>query len=156
MTFLVVNFAFAGTVLSQDSTLIFKKKGKASYLKTGLPFSLPPLKPATVSTTKFNVGRSNGKFTAPGPEKLLTNVQIYPNPVVKDQLNVSYEVSRNTSVTIKIVDMLGNDLATIFSQHVEQGDQKFTYFLNNKLSRGFYFVRIIAGTESTIKKISVL
>ncbi|RYE14058.1 MAG: T9SS type A sorting domain-containing protein, partial [Sphingobacteriales bacterium] len=76
--------------------------------------------------------------------------------VVNDQLNLKYAVSRNTNVTIKIVDVLGNDLLTIFSQRVETGDQKFTYMLNNKLSRGFYFVRIIAGTESTIKRLSVL
>ncbi|RYY08743.1 MAG: T9SS type A sorting domain-containing protein, partial [Chitinophagaceae bacterium] len=130
-------------------TLLRKsKKTKISYLKTGLPFSLPPLKPGVVSTTKFTVKDKDD-------DKLLSNVQIYPNPVT-DQLNLKYEVSRNTNVTIKIVDVLGNDIVTIFSQRVETGDQKFTYSLNSKLSRGFYFVRIIAGTESSIKRLSVL
>ncbi|MBE9584203.1 T9SS type A sorting domain-containing protein [Mucilaginibacter sp. JRF] len=141
-----MNFAFAGTTMVQDS-LILKKKGKTSYLKSGLPFTLPPLKPGTVSTTKLSVNRQD--------DKLLSNVQIYPNPVT-DQINLRYDVARNTNVTIKIVDMLGNDVATIFQQRVESGDQKFTYIINNKLSRGFYFLRIIAGTESTIKRLSVL
>lgn len=141
-----MNFAFAGTSASQDS-LILKKKNKTSYLKSGLPFTLPPLKPGTVSTTKLSVNRPD--------DKLLSNVQIYPNPV-SDQINLRYDLSRNSNVTIKIVDMLGNDVATIFSQHVSSGDQKFTYIINNKLSRGFYFLRIIAGTESTIKRLSVL
>ena len=144
-----INYAFTTAVHSQDTTLLLRKSKntKTSYLKNGLPFALPPLKPGVVSTTKFSVKRAD--------DKLLSDVQIFPNPVT-DQLNLKYAVSRNTSVTIKIVDVLGNDLLTIFSQRVETGDQKFTYMLNNKLSRGFYFVRIIAGTESTIKRLSVL
>ncbi|MEO6149412.1 MAG: T9SS type A sorting domain-containing protein [Mucilaginibacter sp.] len=145
-----INCAFAGVLSNQDTTSLVRKskKAKVSYLKTGLPFALPPIKPGVVSTTKFTVNRAD--------DKLLSNVEVYPNPVTNDQLNLKYEVSRNTNVTIKIVDVLGNDLVTIFSQRVESGDQKFTYMLNNKLSRGFYFVRIIAGTESAIKRVSVL
>ncbi|RCH56545.1 hypothetical protein DJ568_01415 [Mucilaginibacter hurinus] len=146
-----INFAFAETTSLQDTTSLLRKskKSKNSYLKNGLPFTLPPIKPGVVSTTKFAVNKPD--------DKLLSNVDIYPNPVtVTDQLNLKYEVSRNTNVTIKIVDVLGNDLVTIFSQRVESGDQKFSYLLNNKLSRGFYFVRIIAGTESAIKRLSVL
>lgn len=145
-----MNYAFASAVSNQDSTSIIRKpkSSKTSYLKSGLSFSLPPLKPGVVSTTKVNVSRPD--------DKLLNNVQVYPNPVTTDLINVKYEVSRNTNVTIKIVDVLGNDLITIFSQRVETGDQKFSYSLNNKLSRGFYFVRIMAGTESTIKRVSIL
>ncbi|RVU00027.1 T9SS type A sorting domain-containing protein [Mucilaginibacter limnophilus] len=149
---ITINFAFAANTVQQDTTIAIRKakNAKNSYLKNGLPFALPPLKPGIVSTTKVNVNRQGQD------EKLLSNVQVYPNPVTNQQLNVSYEVSRNTNITIKIVDLLGNDIATIFSQRVESGDQKFSYNLNNKLSRGFYFVRIMAGTESTIKKLSIL
>lgn len=145
-----MNYAFATSMLKQDSTSLIRKSksSKTSYLKSGLSFSLPPLKPGVVSTTKVNVNRPD--------DKLLYNVEVYPNPVTNNQINLKYEVSRNTNVTIKIVDVLGNDLITLFSQRVETGDQKFSYSLNNKLSRGFYFVRIMAGTESTIKRVSVL
>ena len=146
-----INYAFAAAVTSQDTTLVLRKSksAKTSYLKSGLPFALPPIKPGVVSTAKVNVSRPD--------DKLLSNVQVFPNPApASEPLNLRYAVSRNTNVTIKIVDVLGNDVLTIFSQRVETGDQKFTYMLNNKLSRGFYFVRIIAGTESTIKRLSVL
>ncbi|RZK11917.1 MAG: hypothetical protein EOO43_19020, partial [Flavobacterium sp.] len=118
-----INCAFAGTTSNQDTTSILRKskKAKVSYLKSGLPFSLPPLKPGEVSTTKFSVNKQQQQDS-----KLLNNVEVFPNPVT-DQLNIKYEVSRNTNVTIKIVDVLGNDLATIFSQRVESGDQKFSY-----------------------------
>jgi hypothetical protein len=85
----------------------------------------------------------------------LTNVQVFPNPVT-DQINVKYNVARNAFVNVKIMDVLGNDVVTLFSQRVENGDQSISYNINNKLTRGFYFVRIIVGTESINKRISVL
>jgi hypothetical protein len=54
------------------------------------------------------------------------------------------------------VDVLGNELVTIYNQRTEPGERTFTYLLNNKLSKGFYFLRVVAGTESVIKRISVL
>jgi len=51
---------------------------------------------------------------------------------------------------------LGNDVMTLVSQRIGSGEQSFTYPITNRLSRGFYFVRVVAGTESIIKRISVL
>jgi hypothetical protein len=123
------------------------KTGKPSYLKNGLHLVLPPFQPAVTSTVKVNVSRPDGK--------LLNDVQLYPNPVT-DQLNLKYSVSRNANVTIKIMDVLGNDITTVFNQRVDVGDHNINYPINNKLTRGFYFVRVVAGTESVIKRISVL
>jgi hypothetical protein len=108
---------------------------------------LPPLKPAATSNTKINVIRTD--------DKLLTDVQVYPNPIT-DQINVKYILSRNAIVTVKVMDVLGNDVITLLSQRIGSGEQSFTYPINNKLSRGFYFIRVVAGTESVIKRISVL
>jgi len=142
----VGNFAFSQI----DTTYahLLKSRQTKSSLKSSLHLVLPPLKPAVISTQKVSVYRSD--------DKLLNNVQVYPNPVVADVINVKYDLSRYSVVTIKIVDVLGNDVATIFSQRLEPGEQNYTYPLNSKLQRGFYFVRIIAGTESVIKRISVL
>ena len=115
-----------------------------------MPFALPPVKPGAISSVKFPIAKAD--------DKLLSDVEVYPNPIAAtDQLNLKYVVSRNTNVSIKIMDILGNDIATVFqSRTVDIGEQKFSYSLNGKLSRGFYFVRIAAGTESVIKRISVL
>lgn len=149
-----INFAFASGAMRQknDTTITRGAKSKlftskSSYLKGGLHLALPPLKPATTSNLRINVARND--------DKLLTDVQVYPNPIT-DQINVKYELSHNAIVTIKIMDVLGNDVATMVSQRIGSGEQSFSFPLNNKLSRGFYFVRVIAGTESVIKRISVL
>ncbi|MDB5109071.1 MAG: hypothetical protein JWR67_185, partial [Mucilaginibacter sp.] len=88
-------------------------------------------------------------------DKLLSNVEVYPNPIT-DQINLKYIISRNSNVSIKMMDVLGNNIITLFSQRVEPGEQTFSYALNNKLSRGFYFIRVVAGTEFVIRRISVL
>ncbi|TSD67823.1 T9SS type A sorting domain-containing protein [Inquilinus sp. KBS0705] len=151
---IAVNFAFAKGVSAQktDTSYLRSLKSKAqktSYLKTGLHLALPPLKPAAVSNTKINLSKAD--------DKLLTNVQVYPNPVLVDQtINIKYTISRNAYVNVKIMDMLGNDVVPLLSQRVDFGDQNISYNLSSKLSRGFYFVRIIVGTESVNRRISVL
>ena len=144
-----MNFAFTAAIKHDhtDTTYLLKSKPAKSSYKNALHLVLPPLRPAVISTTKISVYKPD--------DKLLSNVQVYPNPVT-DQVNLKYEISRNANVTIKILDVLGNDIITIFNQRVDAGEKLAYYNLNGKLSRGFYFIRIVAGTESVIKRISVL
>jgi len=145
---LFMNFAFAyGGPVIKDTIYLHSKKAKArSYLKNGLPFSLPPIKPGVTSYVKLTVNHQD--------DKLLSDVEVGPTPVT-DLINLKYDLSRNSNVSIKIMDVLGNDIATVFQQRVDLGEQKFSYSISNKLSRGFYFVKIVAGTESVIKRISI-
>ncbi|MCR8558269.1 T9SS type A sorting domain-containing protein [Mucilaginibacter sp. BJC16-A38] len=147
-----MNFAFSDAMSFQktDTSILHLLKPRASKtptFKSTLHLVLPPIKPAVISTTKLSVVKSD--------DKLLSNVQVYPNPVT-DQINLKYAISRSSGVTIKIMDVLGNDIFTLFNQRVEPGQQAFSYSITNKLNQGFYFVRIVAGTESVIKRISVI
>ena len=148
---IIMNFVFVSTfAYSQtDSTYdrFFKPKTGKTYARNPLHLVLPPLKPAVISTQKISVYHSD--------DKLLNNVQVYPNPVT-DVINVKYDLSRYSLVTIKIVDVLGNDVKTIFAQRIDPGEKVLNYSLSDKLNHGFYFVRIVAGNESIIKRISVL
>ena len=122
----------------------------ASYLRNGFKTILPQVKPIQnqIVTSKQSPIKSDN-------EKLLNDVMIYPNPIT-DKINLTYNVKRNTNVSIKIMDILGNDVLTLMSQRIEAGEQKNTFMLSNRISPGFYFVRIIAGTEPFIKRISIL
>lgn len=147
---IIVNIApIADAAPIQDTTYlhILKTKPPKSAFKNSLHLVLPPMKPAYIPIVKTTTPRIE--------DRLLNNVEVYPNPVT-DQINLKYELSRNSNVTIKIMDVLGNDIVTLFSQRIEPGEKNFSYALNSKLTRGFYFVRIVAGTESVIKRISVL
>lgn len=150
---LAVNFALAKGVVAQKSDTSYlrmlkaKSKQPSSYLKTGLHLALPPLKPNAVSSAKINLARPD--------DKLLTNVQVYPVPVT-DVINVKYTLSRSAFVNVNVMDVLGNNVLTLQSQRVEFGDQTINYIVSNKLTRGFYFIRIVVGNESVNKRISVV
>lgn len=144
---IAMNCEFASAIPQlQHDTIIYsplKKKVK----KSPLNFSLPPIKPGVISTAKVIVPRAS--------DKLLNDVEVYPNPIT-DQINMKYYLSRNSNVTIKMVDVLGNNVQTLFSQRLEPGEQTLNRAVSNKLNKGFYFIRVVAGTESVIKRISIL
>ena len=110
----------------------------------------------TASLTKPTSNSSNkGNTALEITQKPIDNVRIYPNPV-STQLNVAYTLSKENLVTVKILDVLGNEVATLLSQKVSAGEQLNTFNLTTKLNSGLYFVRIVSGSESIIKRISVL
>ena len=91
-----------------------------------------------------------------GTEKLLTIVKVFPNPVV-DQLNIVLAVVKdNTPVTIKIMDLLGNEVVTLSNDKLAAGEQTKTFSIPTRMNPGIYFLRVTAGSESQVKRISVL
>lgn len=120
---------------------------KMTSIKTGSPISknYSSSKVSTKALSNFSLET----------QKPIDNVKIYPNPV-SDQLNLSYNLKKEGLVTIKVLDVLGNEVSVLFSQKLPAGEQTNTFYLDSKLSTGFYFVRVIAGSDSIIKRISVL
>jgi len=144
-----INFAMAGAQKTDSTYLRLSKLNKKDkgYLKNGFHVSLPAVKPYILPPSKPVVSSPD--------DKVLTNVQVYPNPVT-DQINVKYTISRAAMVNIKIMDVLGNEVMILFAQHVEQGELKCTQSVKGKLNSGFYFVRVVVGSESVIKRISIM
>jgi hypothetical protein len=144
-----VNCAFAlGPHIAKKDTINYFLGSKKPKKKSLLTLSLPPVRPGAISETKANVTHQD--------DKLLSHVEVYPNPVT-DQINLKYSVSRNSTVSVKLMDVLGNNVVTMFSQRVEPGEQTFTYAINStKITRGFYFIRVVAGTEFVIRRVSIL
>lgn len=87
--------------------------------------------------------------------KTISNVQVFPN-VISDQINLSFKLGKDTKVSIKIMDALGNEITTLLSEHLTSGDQNLGYAVNGKLNSGYYFIRLMAGNETIIKRIQVL
>src|ERR1700744_5600470 len=117
---IVMNFGFAYARLAiTDTTYLHyhKTKTKQTLLKGGLSFSLPPLKPGIVSNIRVSVPHSD--------DKLLQDVDVYPVPA-NDVLNFKFTLSRNSNVTIKIMDVLGNDVLDVVQERFETGEQKYS------------------------------
>jgi hypothetical protein len=97
---------------------------------------------------------SGPKNPLPG-DKILANVKVYPNPV-SDYLNMTYSISKDSNVTIRIMDVLGNEITTLFSERQSTGEHSNTFSISSRISSGFYFIRVSVGSEIITKRISVL
>ncbi|WP_423147290.1 T9SS type A sorting domain-containing protein [Rubrolithibacter danxiaensis] len=123
---------------------------KPPFLNSGVGINLVPFKPNTKSATIAPI-KNNGQED----DKVISNVKVYPNPI-EDSVNLSYNLNKESNVTIKIMDILGNEITTLLSQKIPAGEQLNTFNIASKLNSGFYFIRLIVGSESVVKRISVL
>ncbi|WP_410219661.1 T9SS type A sorting domain-containing protein [Pedobacter sp.] len=156
LSVLLVSFAFT----------VFGQKVDSSSIKNGFKNFIPKAPQIKANITPYKPKAYMGALAA-GKEtnlisastgksgKTLTVLKIYPNPVV-DQLNVNLRLDREVNLSIKITDLLGNDVVTLANEKAPHGEQTKTYTLPNKLNPGIYFLKIIAGGEPVIKRISVL
>ncbi|WP_243718115.1 T9SS type A sorting domain-containing protein [Pedobacter changchengzhani] len=155
----------AMNVMSQQSDSVKislrSRPSKASNHLPEIKANIQPYKPLFSTLGGSNIfgvfpgtKTSNANTNTP-KDKLLTIVKIYPNPV-DDQLNIILSLSRDTPVAIKIIDLLGNEVVTLSNERLNAGEQTKTFTIPSRLTAGIYFLRVIAGSESQVKRISVL
>ena len=87
-------------------------------------------------------------------DKLITNVKASYNPVV-EQIVVSFNLAKQSSVTIKLMDALGNEVLHLFNGNLDEGNQNHLFDTNEKVTPGFYFLRVASGAETIVKRISI-
>jgi len=54
------------------------------------------------------------------------------------------------------MDLLGNEVVTLSNERLSSGEQTKTFTIPNRLNSGIYFLRIVTGSETVVKRISVL
>lgn len=97
---------------------------------------------------------SESKFTADDQEKVVSNVKVFFNPI-SQQITVSLKLNKQNTVIIKVMDALGNEVLALMNGALEVGNQNLNFDTNEKLTAGFYFVRVSVGAEAVVKRISV-
>lgn len=80
--------------------------------------------------------------------------QNYPNPF-NPSTSISYQIPKGGYVTIKIYDVLGNNVNTLVSEYKSPG-QYIVNFNANRLSSGVYYCRMQAGSFNETKKLMFL
>ncbi|GEM_PF-959347 len=80
--------------------------------------------------------------------------QNYPNPFNPSTV-ISYRLPFNSSVTLKVYDVLGREVETLVSDHQNAGSYSVTFNVGN-LPSGIYFYRLKTGTYSETKKLVLL
>ncbi len=129
------------------------RTNKPAYLNNGVKVNFIPFRLAK-DKIFGNIASLPIPRTADN-DKILNNVKVYPNPV-SDQLNLSYSINRDANVTVKVMDVLGNEVATLMTERLSAGEQANSFYIASRLASGFYFIRVSAGTEIITKRISVL
>jgi hypothetical protein len=88
------------------------------------------------------------------PGKLLL-AQNYPNPFNPSTL-IEFVVPKSGFATIKVYNVLGQEVATVFNGNAEAGKINAARFNASSLPSGVYFYRIVAGSFVDTKKMLLL
>ena len=74
----------------------------------------------------------------------------YPNPF-NPNTSISYSIPENAFVTLKIYDVLGNEVVELINERKEQGNYQID-FNASELSSGIYYYTLTTGNFTSTKK----
>jgi len=112
------------------------------------PFSIPGLE--TKLTNEIAVAVENEKST---PNTFSLN-QNYPNPF-NPSTKISWQLPFSSNVTLKIYNVLGNEVDLLVNEYQSAGNYGFTWNAVN-LPSGIYFCRLQAGSFVQTRKMILL
>ncbi len=82
--------------------------------------------------------------------------QNYPNPF-NSRTNISYSIPMRSKVTLKVIDMLGREVAILVNEEKTEGKYKVDFDADKyRLPTGIYFYKLQAGNYSETKKLLLL
>ncbi|MFZ4619955.1 MAG: T9SS type A sorting domain-containing protein, partial [Bacteroidota bacterium] len=179
-----VNTAFSSnvqSVLSLNNNMFVRVSSKGMYMSTnsgttwsltnqGLPTSSPTLTFLASAWDTLYAGFSNGGILRRGLSELgITHVkeihsgvipkdislsQNYPNPF-NPSTKIDFTLSQNGSVSLKVYDAVGREVATIVQGQMNAGTYS-AEFNGANLSSGVYFYRLMSGAQVSMKKMIML
>lgn len=110
----------------------------------------------------FNYSKEVEVDLSPIPSEFALN-QNYPNPFNPSTV-ISYELSSESYVTLKVFDLLGREVATLINNEFKTaGKHEVEFNINNKaaainqqISSGIFFYSLTAGNFSATKKLLLM
>ena len=101
--------------------------------------------------THLIVGISEENITLPTEYSLFQN---YPNPF-NPSTSIQYAISSRQFVSLKVYDVLGNEIETLVNEEKSVGTYEVTWKATN-LPSGVYFYQLRAGEYLSVKKMILL
>lgn len=116
-------------------------------------FSVDPLNPMvdSIELTFYLTSVDNGRDLLPDEMVLYQN---YPNPF-NPSTTIEFYLPIRTNVSLKITNLLGEQVAELYNGEIASGRQKFT-FDASQLSSGIYFVNLVSPTLRQTKKMILM
>ncbi len=81
--------------------------------------------------------------------------QNYPNPF-NPSTTISYDLPINDFVTLKIYDVLGNEIETLINEEQPAGFHSSLFIVNSSLSSGMYFYTLQSGNKILTNKMLMI
>jgi len=173
LIYVLVQEVEAQNLVLQDTTITTNAIFSASSSITAGPnFTITSTGNVTFGTPNIYlrgefVIESGGQFTVindvvPGietpddaalPTEFALN-QNYPNPF-NPVTTIKYQISEISFVTLKVYDVLGNEIITLLSEEKSVGNYEFEFDATG-LPSGIYFYRLQAGSFVETKKMVLL
>ncbi len=105
---------------------------------------------STLEASSFDLNKAKEEDN----DKLINNVKVFYNPI-SEQISVTFKLAKVNNITIKVMDALGNEVLSLHNGSLDAGMQNLSFDTQQKLSEGFYFVRVSGGSETIVKRISI-
>ena len=135
-------------VVNSGQTSLGVRLNKVSWFK-GAIHSVK-VTPAVLSPTEFMEINS---LSVKKVDKNQLVTKIYPNPISSSS-QLTYQLEESGKVSIKIMNMLGKEVANIFDGFKNTGSHKLE-INSNHLNSGLYFMVINQGNMSAVQKIVI-
>jgi hypothetical protein len=94
--------------------------------------------------------------------KILSSFELnqnFPNPFNPSTI-ISYQLTMNSHVTLKVFDMLGREVKTLVDENETSGKYKVKFSIEDedgsKLSSGVYFYRLRVSDETVTRKMLLM
>ena len=81
--------------------------------------------------------------------------QNYPNPF-NPTTTINYDLPVNSLATLKVYNVLGKEIATLVNAEMTDGGTHSVQFNASGLSSGIYFYRLVAGTNTQVKRLVLM
>ena len=150
-----------GLYASGNDTFYWTRVEGSEFLPLDLPFGIRNLKNITIDeiSKRIYLGTSNGIYrksvvTSVLEEEMLDIEEFildqnFPNPF-NPTTTINYNLLKNAFVTLKVYDLLGNEVAILVNEEKQRGNYKLE-FNGSNLSSGVYFYVLTATTETGLQ-----
>ena len=139
-----VNLIVADNSLGETAKLLFGLEGVGPTLVTNFQLSL----------ASASVGGNITGISDSGIPSVSFLEQNYPNPF-NPTTKIKYSIPELSFVTLKVYDVLGNEIATLVNKEKQSGYYEVEFNSINLVS-GIYFYKLQAGNFVEVKKMLLL
>ncbi|MBK6915387.1 MAG: T9SS type A sorting domain-containing protein [Ignavibacteriales bacterium] len=135
------------TDLSLDITQ--NQNGELLQYKVVALFQSKPDEPSNIQKIRFYFNEEKNVFEVNQTMDFELSQNI-PNPF-NPSTSISYSIPENAFVTLKIYDVLGNEVEVLINEQKESGNYQID-FNASELSSGIYYYTLTAGNFTSTKK----